>query len=138
VIEEPDRLARFEFGPPRHFLLPTLLLLLSEERSYGYKLVKGLRELHFGAIDRPAVYRALAQLERDGLIVSGTAASKAGQARRVYDLTADGASTLRCWMDVVKEQRDGLDRVLGRYSAVDVMPGAHGMLSGDALRTGLA
>jgi PadR family transcriptional regulator PadR len=112
-----DHLARFSFAPPRHFALPAVLLLLSEEPNYGYELVKGLRAFRFGDVDRPAVYRALAQLEKDGLVESWSAESKAGQARRVYDLTDDGRRALRTWMGVVKEERDGLDRVLRRYRA---------------------
>ena len=108
-------LARFAFAPPRHFVLPAVLLLLSEEPSYGYEMVKGLRAFRFGDVDRPAVYRALAQLEKDGLVQSWSAESKAGQARRVYGLTEDGERALRTWMGVVKEERDALDRVLRRY-----------------------
>jgi PadR family transcriptional regulator PadR len=110
-------LARFAFAPPRHFVLPAVLLLLSEEPSYGYEMVKGLRAFRFGDVDRPAVYRALAQLEKDGLVQSWSAESKAGQARRVYGLTEDGERALRTWMGVVKEERDALDRVLRRYLA---------------------
>ena len=110
-------LARFAFAPPRHFVLPAVLLLLSEEPSYGYQMVKGLRAFRFGDVDRPAVYRALAQLEKDGLVQSWSAESKAGQARRVYGLTEDGERALRTWMGVVKEERDALDRVLRRYLA---------------------
>ncbi len=106
---------RFAFAPPRHFVLPAVLLLLSEEPSYGYQLVKGLRAFRFGDVDRPAVYRALAQLEKDRLVQSWSAESKAGQARRVYGLTEDGERALRTWMGVVKEERDALDRVLRRY-----------------------
>jgi len=60
--------SRFELAPPRRFLLPALLLLLCEEPGYGYNLAKGLEDLRFGRVDRPSVYRALAQLERDGLV----------------------------------------------------------------------
>jgi PadR family transcriptional regulator, regulatory protein PadR len=112
---ETGHLARFAFAPPRHFVLPAVLLLLSEEPSYGYEMVKGLRAFRFGEVDRPAVYRALAQLEKDGLVQSWSAESKAGQARRVYGLTEDGERALRTWMGVVKEERDALDRVLRRY-----------------------
>ena len=107
---------RFAFAPPRHFVLPAVLLLLSEEPSYGYQLVKGLRAFRFGDVDRPAVYRALAQLEKDRLVQSWSAESKAGQARRVYGLTEDGERALRTWMGVVKEERDALDRVLAPLS----------------------
>jgi PadR family transcriptional regulator PadR len=115
--ETPEHMTRFELAPPRHFVFPAVLLLLSEEPSYGYELVKGLRAFRFGTVDRPAVYRALAQLEKDGLVDSRSARSKAGTARRVYSLTGDGEVALRRWMGVMKEERDGLDRVLRRYRA---------------------
>ena len=108
-------LARFAFAPPRQFVLPAVLLLLSEEPSYGYEMVKGLRVFRFGDVDRPAVYRVPRKLEKDGLVQSWSAESKAGQARRVYGLTEDGERALRTWMGVVKEERDALDRVLRRY-----------------------
>ena len=114
----PEHLGRFTFAPPRHFVLPAVLLLLSEEPSHGYELVKALRAFRFGDVDRPAVYRALGQLEKDGLVESWSAESKAGQARRVYDLTAEGRHALRAWMGILKEERDGLDRVLRRYRAM--------------------
>jgi len=113
----PEHLGRFTFAPPRHFVLPAVLLLLSEEPSHGYELVKALRAFRFGDVDRPAVYRALGQLERDGLVESWSAESKAGQARRVYDLTPGGRHALRAWMGILKEERDALDRVLRRYRA---------------------
>ena len=90
---------------------------MSEKPGYGYSLVKDLQEFRFGQVDRPSVYRALAQLEGDGLVESWSEAPKAGQARRVYGLTEHGARALRAWMGVVKEERDCLDRVLRRYQA---------------------
>ena len=76
-------LSRFELAPPRRFVLPAILLLLSERPGYGYGLVPRLQEFQFGHVDRPAVYRALAQLERDGLVEcvsprTGPRASPAG------------------------------------------------------------
>jgi DNA-binding PadR family transcriptional regulator len=107
----------FEFNPPRHFLLPAILLLVSEKPGYGYSLVKELQDFRFGQVERPAVYRALAQLERDGLVRVWDEPAKAGQTRRVYGITGNGARVLRAWMGVVKEQRDCLDHVLHRYQA---------------------
>jgi PadR family transcriptional regulator PadR len=109
--------ARFDLTPPRHFLLPAVLLLLSEEPGYGYHLARRLKELRFGRVDRPSVYRALAQLERDGLVASSPDPAKAGQERRVYQVTDDGQRALRGWMGVIKEERDRLDSVLRRYMA---------------------
>ena len=109
--------SRFELTAPRHFLLPAILLLLVEEPQHGYGLAKGLQELKFGRVDRPSVYRALAQLEGDGLIDSSQQESQPGQGRHVYCLTQLGEQVLRGWMGVIKQERDGLDRVLRRYVA---------------------
>src|ERR1700720_1891485 len=79
--------SRFELAPPRRFILPAILLLISEEPGYGYGLVPRLRELRFGHVDRPAVYRALAQLEADGLVESAADDPAARQARRMYRTT---------------------------------------------------
>jgi DNA-binding PadR family transcriptional regulator len=98
-------------------VLPAILLLLTEQPGYGYSLEKDLREFRFGPIDRPTVYRTLAQLEADGLVESWSEAPTAGQARRVYGVTPLGERVLRVWMSVIKEERDCLGRVLRRYQA---------------------
>jgi hypothetical protein len=51
------------------------------------------------------------------LIGSSPETSLAGQGRRVYCLTEQGEQALRHWMGVIKQERDGLDRVLRRYVA---------------------
>ena len=111
------RRSHFDFAPPRNFLLPALLLLLCEEPTHGYGLVDRLRDLRFGAIDRPSVYRTLAQLERDRLISSRSHSGSSGHERRIYRLTDEGEQALRGWMGTIKEERDGLDRLLRRYRA---------------------
>jgi DNA-binding PadR family transcriptional regulator len=109
--------SRFELAPPRRFVLPAVLLLLSEQTGHGYSLEKDLRELNFGKIDRPTVYRALSQLEKDGLVQSRSEVPAAGHERRVYGVTPLGERALRVWMSVIKEERDLLGRVLRRYQA---------------------
>src|ERR1700690_2708638 len=103
-----DGTSRFELAPPRHFLLPAVLLLLSERPGYGYALLPRLEEFHFGHVDRPAVYRALAQLQRDSLVEASSQNPKAGQSRRVYRITALGERVLRVWMGVIKDEHDCL------------------------------
>jgi DNA-binding PadR family transcriptional regulator len=110
--------SRFELAPPRRFILPAILLLLSEHSGYGYGLVPRLEEFHFGHVDRPAVYRALAQLEADGLVASEASRNPgAGQARREYSITPLGERVLRVWMGVIKEEHDYLGQALRRYQA---------------------
>jgi DNA-binding PadR family transcriptional regulator len=109
--------ARFELAPPRRFVLPAILLLLTEQPGYGYGLVPRLEEFHFGHVDRPAVYRALAQLEADGLVRATSQSPTAGPSRRVYSVTALGERVLRVWMGVIKEEHDYLGQALRRYQA---------------------
>src|SRR5580658_3942033 len=117
VAAGAGKTSRFELAPPRRFILPAVLLLLSERPGYGYGLVPRLEEFRFGHVDRPAIYRALAQLERDGLVEASSESPTAGQARRVYNVTPLGERMLRTWMGVVKEEYDYLGNVLRRYQA---------------------
>lgn len=111
-------MARFELAPPRRFLLPAVLLLLSERPGHGYGLVPRLAEFRFGRVDRPSVYRALAQLERDGLVEVFTEPSaQGGQGRRVYAVTPLGQRVLRLWMGVVREEHAHLGDVIRRYQS---------------------
>jgi PadR family transcriptional regulator PadR len=118
---EIEGASRFELAPPRRFMLPAILLLLTEQPSYGYGLVPRLKEFRFGRVDRPAVYRALAQLESDGLVVASTPSAQPnpqpGQARRVYSVTPLGERVLRVWMGVVREEHAHLGEVIRRYQA---------------------
>jgi PadR family transcriptional regulator PadR len=110
--------SRFEVKPPRGFLRPAILLLLSERPGYGYALVPRLEELHLGLANRPAVYRALAQLERDGFVEASLETPAAGQARRVYRATELGLRILGIWMGLIAEGHDHLGRVLCRYQSI--------------------
>jgi DNA-binding PadR family transcriptional regulator len=118
------RKSHFEFAPPRPFVLPAILLLLSEEPSYGYRLVGDLEDLNFGRFDRPVVDRALGQLEGDALVESWTESLGVGRTRRVDELTPLGDQLLRSWMGVIRQEREALDRVLRRNQATDRSPGS--------------
>lgn len=115
--------SRFDLAPPRRFVLPAVLLLILEEPDVGYSLAHRLIELGVDHVDRPAVYRALARLEADGL-VTGVAERHGARAARRYRVTEAGRRALRRWMGVIKEEHDQLGRVLRRYQ---------GTATGDAL-----
>ena len=131
----PDRLpstrCQFTLVPPRHFLYPAILLLLAEKPRHGYRLIEPLTALGFGPVERPQVYRALAELERDGLVRSWLEPPTAGSARHVYALTAEGQQALEAWMSVIAQERASLDLVLEKYwycnahrlAVVDTVPG---------------
>jgi DNA-binding PadR family transcriptional regulator len=102
-------------SPPRHFLYPAVLLLLAEEPRHGYRLGDALAGLGLGRMDRPSVYRALADLEHDGLARSWDAAPTAGSTRHVYAITPAGEEALEAWMSIVAKERDSLELALQRY-----------------------
>lgn len=107
---------RFFLAPPRHFLYPAILLLLAEEPRHGYRLVDALIGMGFGPVDRASVYRALGELDGDGLIESTPAPATAGPSRLVHRVTDAGRAVLDEWMGVVDQERDCLERTLVRYA----------------------
>jgi PadR family transcriptional regulator PadR len=113
---------RFELAPPRHFVYPAILLLLSEKPRHGYRLVEPLGAMGFGPADRPSVYRALGDLERDGLLESWDAEPTAGATRHVYALTETGRRALDHWMAILADERDRLAAVVERYALLDTTP----------------
>ena len=111
----PQGRCRFVVSPPRNFLYPALLLLLAEEPRHGYLLCDALPGLGLGRMDRPSVYRALAELEGDGLVHSWDAAPTAGSTRHVHAVTPEGQQALEAWMSIVSQERNSLDLVLQRF-----------------------
>ena len=109
---------RFEMAPPRHFIYPGLLLLLSEHPRHGYQLVDAWLRLGFGPVSRPSVYRALADLEADGLLDSWFATQTAGSARHVYALSEEGRARLDQWTGVIRSERDALTSFLKRFDSI--------------------
>jgi DNA-binding PadR family transcriptional regulator/polyisoprenoid-binding protein YceI len=79
--------------------------------------VPRLRDLRFGRVDRPAVYRALAQLQRDQLVAVTAEHADSGQMRRVYSVTPLGERVLRVWIGVIREEHALLGEVVRRYQA---------------------
>lgn len=120
MVKKPTALAHCQFSKaaPRHILYPALLLLLAEEPRHGYRLVDALLRLGFGPFDRPSVYRALAELEGDGLLHSWSASPTAGSTRHVYAVTESGFEVLAAWMDVVELSRAALEMTLKRYDTL--------------------
>ncbi|MGI8493191.1 MAG: helix-turn-helix transcriptional regulator [Acidimicrobiales bacterium] len=111
----PPGRCQFSLSAPRHFLYPALLLLLAEQPRHGYRLVDGFNRLGVGTVDRPSVYRALADLEGDGLVRTWDEAPAAGSTRHVYAVTSQGERALEAWMSIVAKERDSLEVVLERY-----------------------
>ena len=90
---------------------PALLLLLRERPAHGYELLEALPELLPGErVDMGNLYRALRGLEEDGLVASDWDGTK-----RVYTLTAEGATLLDEWAAALDRARRRITLFLERH-----------------------
>ena len=98
----------------RRWIEPFVLAMLARE-TYGYAILGRLEEMHVshGPLDVGLVYRALRDLERDGLVSSSWADESAGPRRRAYQLTDSGYAALDDWAVVMRERA----RLIGEFNA---------------------
>jgi len=75
---------------------PLILGILSRGESYGYEIIRQVRELSDGELEWTdgMLYPDLRRLEADGLIVSEWRVSDEGRRRRYYQINADGSEAL--------------------------------------------
>jgi PadR family transcriptional regulator PadR len=99
------------------FVEPCLLLLLHRDRTHGYDLLEGLKEFGFeeNPIDSSVVYRALREMEAQGLVTSKWDTTGRGPPRRVYRITAEGDRYLANWVGDLQETDRVLHHFLGAY-----------------------
>ena len=96
------------------FLRPALLTLLRRDNDHGYNLLQGLEELGIDTegLDPSVVYRALRDMEEDGLVQSQWGDESLGPRRRVYSLTGEGNDVVAAWKDDLKRTRAEIDSLL--------------------------
>jgi PadR family transcriptional regulator, regulatory protein PadR len=104
--------------PGRQLLHSALLLLLAEKPRHGYALTNAVAELGLGEMDRPRIYRALADLDLHGLVKVWDETSQTGHTRKVYSVTDCGHDALRSAVTTVAHDRDALDNFLQRYQRI--------------------
>jgi PadR family transcriptional regulator PadR len=67
-----------------------VLVVLGRDESYGYDVVRQLRDVQLGDVAEASVYGTLRRLYRAGLLTSRVVASAAGPHRKYYGLTEQG------------------------------------------------
>jgi len=122
--QAPDS-CRCEGGQPKNFARPCLLLLLSEAPAHGYELIDRMRPFGFDVGDPASVYKALRQMEREGIVSSHWELPGRGPARRVYTLTSDGRDLLEAWAHTLERNRAVLDTFLDRFRSSTPAPYDH-------------
>jgi DNA-binding PadR family transcriptional regulator len=75
---------------------PLVLSLLAGGESYGYEIIRKIREVSGGDIDwnEGMLYPVLHRLERDKLVVSNWKEADSGRERKYYRLTPLGRKAL--------------------------------------------
>ena len=102
------------------FLQSCLLVLLHREPGYGYSLMDGLQEFGFQTkqMDISIIYRALRNLEADGLVSDSWDNSSLGPQRRVYTITPHGEEALALWIENLRQRRKEIEALETAYDAV--------------------
>ena len=94
---------------------PWLLLLLAcESPAHGYDLAERLNGCAAsGDVPDPTtVYRALRQMEADGLVASEWDSKESGPAKRVYIITGEGIDVLAALETAIGERKKSLGKFL--------------------------
>ena len=91
---------------------PLVLTILAEGESYGYAILKRVRELSDGELEWTdgMLYPLLHRLRRLGYVTTEWRTSPEGRRRRYYTITNDGRAALaeqqRQWVTVARALRD--------------------------------
>ncbi|HJR92432.1 MAG TPA: PadR family transcriptional regulator [Acidimicrobiia bacterium] len=104
---------------------PLVLAILAEGESYGYAILKRVRELSDGELEWTdgMLYPLLHRLHRLGYVLTEWRTPPEGRRRRYYALTEDGQAAL----DEHKRQWAAVTRALGGiWGRVDMLPFAPG------------
>lgn len=90
---------------------PLVLAILVEGTSYGYAILKRVRELSGGDLEWTdgMLYPLLHRLERLGYVTTAWGASPEGRRRKYYEITTTG----RTQLEEQRRQWDAATRTLG-------------------------
>lgn len=104
---------------PKNWLVPVALLTLREKSSHGYELMDNIVGFGFEQINSGTLYRALRQMEKDGLCESEweTSNGGGGAACRTYSVTDNGEAYLGSWAEGCKKYQRVLDTFYLAYPA---------------------
>ena len=98
------------------FLEPTLLLLLHQGSAHGYTLIERLRAFGLQDLHPSVVYRALRDMDEQGLVTSSWETDETqGPPRRVYCLTALGDEALKAYMQEMQQTHAQIGDLMAAY-----------------------
>lgn len=89
-----------------------LMSIIDEEASYGYEMVKKLRDRGLNLASEGSIYPLLSRLQKQGMIEGYLVQSHEGPARKYYRMSEQGREALSQWRDDWAGFRDSVDGVL--------------------------
>ncbi len=89
-----------------------LMSIIDEEASYGYEMVRKLRERGLDLASEGSIYPLLSRLQKQGMIEGYLVQSSEGPARKYYRISEDGHQALEQWRNDWHRFRDSVDAVL--------------------------
>jgi len=99
-----------------HMLKPTLLFLMHKGATHGYDLLEQLKEYEISEIDPSLVYRAMREMEVEGMVTSTwDEKDTQGPPRRMYNLTPFGDRILQEYLNDLRNTRNHIDRLIDDY-----------------------
>ena len=102
---------------PPAWLGSFILLSLREQDSYGDELAQKMAGFGFSGTKRPeAIYRALRQMEKDGMGASEQDGSDGKRSYRSYSITESGEAYLEFWANSLARYQEEIDLFLKIYS----------------------
>ena len=111
-----DRLDGMLESPSAPWLVPFLLLLMRERDSYGHELTRGIADFDSGMVRPEAVYRALRQMEGEGMVLSEGDGLDRVLSRRKYSITESGEAYLEFWANSLARYQEDIDLFLRAYA----------------------
>ncbi|SFQ32521.1 transcriptional regulator, PadR family [Desemzia incerta] len=90
----------------------SILLLLSQEELYGYKLGEKLADFGFTDIPKGTIYPLLLSLEKKGLIKGALRDSGTGPKRKYYSLTEKGIAEKNEFTLQWNNLKDSVDKLI--------------------------
>jgi PadR family transcriptional regulator PadR len=89
-----------------------LMSVIDEEASYGYEMVRKLRERGLDLTSEGSIYPLLSRLQKQGMIEGYLVQSSEGPARKYYRISKRGRQALEQWRHDWEGFRDSVDAVL--------------------------
>lgn len=96
------------------WIVPFLLVCLRDRNRYGRELTRKMIDLGFGMRRAEAIYRALRQMEKEGVVVSVPIGH--GLSRRRYSITESGEAYLEYLANAFARYRKEMDLFLRAYN----------------------